>query len=46
VLVQWADGNKYPATVQQSQGTNCLIVFPDGRQQWVDAQYLQDEFGI
>jgi len=46
VLVQWSDGNKYPATVQQSQGPQALVVFPDGRQQWVDIQFLVDEFGI
>ena len=40
VLVQWADGNRYPAMVQQSAGAQCLVVFPNGQQQWVDAQYL------
>jgi hypothetical protein len=40
VLVQWADGNRYPAMVQQVAGAQCLVVFPNGQQQWVDAQYL------
>ena len=40
VLVQWADGNRYPAVVQQISGVNCLVCFPDGRSQWVLDQYL------
>jgi hypothetical protein len=40
VLVQWADGNRYPATVTQSAPGQCLVTFPDGRQQWVETQYL------
>jgi hypothetical protein len=44
VLVQWADGNRYPATVQQQNGSQCLVSFPDGRTQWVEAQYLLSEY--
>jgi hypothetical protein len=40
VLVQWADGNRYPATVQQAVNGQCLVVFPNGQQQWVGMQYL------
>jgi hypothetical protein len=40
VYVQWADGNRYPATVVQSAGAQCLVSFPDGQQRWVEAQYL------
>jgi hypothetical protein len=42
VLVQWADGNRYPGIVQQvaPNGAHCLIVFPDGQQRWVELQYL------
>ena len=40
VLVQWADGNRYPATVMQAAQGQCLVAFPDGRQQWVEVQYL------
>jgi hypothetical protein len=40
VYVQWADGNRYPATVSQSSGNQCLVVFPDGQQRWVEMQYL------
>jgi hypothetical protein len=40
VLVQWADGNRYPATVQQAATGHCLVVFPNGHQQWVELQYL------
>jgi hypothetical protein len=38
--VQWADGNRYPATVQQAGQGQCLVVFPDGQQRWVENQYL------
>jgi hypothetical protein len=40
VLVQWADGNRYPGIVQQIAPGQCLIVFPDGQQRWVDNQFL------
>jgi hypothetical protein len=40
VLVQWADGNRYPGLVQQVAQGQCLIVFPDGQQRWVEFQYL------
>jgi hypothetical protein len=40
VLVQWADGNRYPGTVAQAAGHQVLVVFPDGQQRWVDAQYV------
>ena len=42
VLVQWADGNRYPGIVHQIApgGAHCLIVFPDGQQRWVELQYL------
>jgi hypothetical protein len=40
VLVHWADGNRYPATVLHINGTNVLVAFPSGQQQWVDARYL------
>ncbi|MGO8997938.1 MAG: zinc-ribbon domain-containing protein [Polyangiaceae bacterium] len=40
VLVQWADGNRYPGIVQQVAPAQCLIVFPDGQQRWVEYQYL------
>ncbi len=40
VLVQWSDGNRYPAKVAQAQGTKYLVRFSDGRELWVDAPYL------
>jgi hypothetical protein len=40
VLVLWADGNRYPGVVQQVAPGQCLIVFPDGQQRWVEFQYL------
>jgi hypothetical protein len=40
VLVQWSDGNKYPATLMQNTGAQAQVVFPDGRQMWIETQYL------
>jgi hypothetical protein len=40
VLVQWADGNRYPGIVQQIAAAHCLIGFPDGQLRWVEPQYL------
>lgn len=40
VLVQWNDGNRYPATILQVNGANCQIVFPDGRNMWVESRFL------
>jgi hypothetical protein len=35
VLVQWSDGQKYPATVAQVGGGQVCVAFGDGRQMWV-----------
>lgn len=35
VLVQWSDGNKYPARVVQVGGGQVFIALGDGRQLWV-----------
>jgi len=40
VLVQWADGNRYPARVLQNAGDRCLVGFPNGAQDWVPNAYL------
>jgi hypothetical protein len=40
VLVHWADGNRYPATVLHTQGNHVLVLFPTGQQQWVDSRYV------
>lgn len=40
VNVTWSNGQRYPATVHQVSGTQCLVVFPDGQQHWVEMQYL------
>jgi hypothetical protein len=37
VLVQWSDGNRYPAVLQQSAQGQSLVVFPNGTGQWVPA---------
>ena len=40
VWVTWANGQRYPATVQQVAGNQCLVAFPDGQQHWVDVGYV------
>lgn len=40
VTVTWSTGARYPGTVQQVSGTQCLVVFPDGQHHWVEMQYL------
>jgi hypothetical protein len=40
VTVTWSNGGRYPGTVQQVSGTQCLVVFPDGQQHWVEMQYV------
>lgn len=40
VQVTWSNGQRYPATINQMSGSQCLVVFPDGQQHWVDVQYL------
>lgn len=40
VYVTWADGNRYPGTIQQVSGSQYLVVFNDGRQQWVEARFV------
>jgi hypothetical protein len=37
VLVQWSDGNRYPAVLQQSAQGQSLVAFPNGTEQWVPA---------
>ena len=40
VTVTWSNGQRYPGTVQQVSGSQCLVVFPDGQHHWVDMQYV------
>ena len=40
VLVQWADGNRYPGTIMQLGGHQAQVVMQDGRPIWVETQYL------
>jgi hypothetical protein len=35
VLVQWSDGNRYPAQCRQVANGQVCVAFPDGRQIWV-----------
>jgi hypothetical protein len=39
VLVQWSDGNRYPATVTNSQAGQVEVAFPDGRRMWIPQAY-------
>ncbi len=40
VKVQWNDGNQYPATIMQAGPEQAQVVFPDGRQMWVENKFL------
>jgi hypothetical protein len=40
VMVQWSDGNRYPATVANAQGGQVEVAFPDGRRLWVAQGYV------
>ena len=35
VMVQWSDGNRYPAQCVQVGGGQVCVAFGDGRQMWV-----------
>lgn len=43
VLVQWNDGNKYPATITQDGGAQMQVTFPNGNQMWVERQFLEPQ---
>jgi hypothetical protein len=40
VMVQWSDGNQYPATLMQNNGAQCQVVFPNGENMWVETRFL------
>ncbi len=40
VLVQWANGQKYPGVVQRVSGPTCLVRFDAGEQRWVETRYV------
>ncbi len=40
VMVTWSNGQRYPGTVTQVVGHQCLVVFPDGQQHWVETPYI------
>jgi hypothetical protein len=40
VMVQWSDGQRYPATVMAQQSGQVQVAFPDGRQVWVPQQFV------
>jgi hypothetical protein len=39
VLVQWANGQKYPGVVERVSGPQCLVRFDAGEQRWVEARF-------
>lgn len=41
VRVRWANGQKYPGTVWQVQGTQVLVAFPDGQRHWVEIGFVE-----
>ena len=40
VLVLWSDGQRYPGQVHQSGPGGCLVLFPNGHQQWIPNESL------
>jgi hypothetical protein len=40
VMVQWSDGQRYPATVLTHHGGQVQVAFPDGRQVWVPQHFV------
>ena len=40
VMVQWSNGQRYPATVTGSQAGQLEVAFPDGRRVWVPQAYV------
>jgi len=40
VLVEWSDGNRYPATIMQMNGAQAQVVFPNGQNMWVETRFL------
>jgi hypothetical protein len=40
VMVRWNDGNQYPGTISQVAAGQSMVIFPDGRNMWIDNQVL------
>jgi hypothetical protein len=40
VLVQWANGQKYPGVVEQLHGAQCLVRFDAGEKRWVETRFV------
>jgi hypothetical protein len=38
--VTWSNGQRYSGTIHHVSGTQCLVVFPDGQQHWIQMQYI------
>jgi hypothetical protein len=40
ILVQWANGQRYPGVIEQINGAQCLVRFETGEQRWVEMRYV------
>jgi hypothetical protein len=40
VLVQWANGQRYPGVVERVNGPQCLVRFDVGEQRWVESKFV------
>jgi hypothetical protein len=40
VLVQWANGQRYPGVVDRVNGPQCLVRFDVGDQRWVESRFV------
>ncbi len=40
VLVQWANGQKYPGVLEQLVGVQCLVRFETGERRWIETKYV------
>lgn len=41
--VAWSDGQKYIGNVKEAGKGQCLIAFPDGREDWIANDYITNE---
>lgn len=41
VSVTWFDGRKYAGTLERIEGGQCLILFQDGQQRWIERAQVE-----
>ena len=41
VVVTWFDGRKYAGTLERIEGGQCLILFQDGQQRWLERALVE-----